>query len=432
MHRRNFLASAAVLLAAPKSTLADDRQKTLLAGAFSQQILPTRYAGPTAVLGFNGAIPGPELRVQQGEMLSVRLENGLDQGTAVHWHGVRLDNAMDGVPSMTQPLVEAGASFDYRFRLPDAGTYWYHSHYVSNEQVARGLIGPLIVEEAQAPDVDHDLPVVLTDWKLDPEGQLTDDFGNTHDVAHAGRMGNFAKAFLPQVDLRQGERVRLRLINAAANRIFPVILKGLDGKVVALDGMPLAAPRTVEIPVLAPAQRMDLIADVTGPVVLEMDHPNGPYPLGEIAVSGTAERRAGAIHALPPNDIPTPATPVRTLTLAMKGGAMGGAHGGGNIWSFNDISDMPSQPFGRFGRGETVRISLVNETRWPHGIHLHGHHFFELGPDGTPGDFRDTTLINPRETRDILCHFDNPGKWMLHCHMLSHQTGGMKTWVEVA
>jgi FtsP/CotA-like multicopper oxidase with cupredoxin domain len=432
MHRRNFLASAAVLLAAPKSTLADDRQKTLLAGAFSQQILPTRYAGPTAVLGFNGAIPGPELRVQQGETLSVRLENGLDQGTAVHWHGVRLDNAMDGVPSMTQPLVEAGASFDYHFRLPDAGTYWYHSHYVSNEQVARGLIGPLIVEEAQAPDVDHDLPVVLTDWKLDPEGQLTDDFGNTHDVAHAGRMGNFAKAFLPQVGLRQGERVRLRLINAAANRIFPVILKGLDGKVVALDGMPLAAPRTVEIPVLAPAQRMDLIADVTGPVVLEMDHPNGPYPLGEIAVSGTAERRAGAIHALPPNDVPTPATPVRTLTLAMKGGAMGGAHGGGNIWSFNDISDMPSQPFGRFGRGETVRISLVNETRWPHGIHLHGHHFFELGVDGTPGDFRDTTLINPRETRDILCHFDNPGNWMLHCHMLSHQTGGMKTWVEVA
>ena len=111
---------------------------------------------------------------------------------------------------------------------------------------------------------------------------------------------------------------------------------------------------------------------------------------------------------------------------------MGRGHGGEGIWAFNDMSGMQEAPFARFSRGETARISLVNDTRWPHGIHLHGHHFHELDETGALGDFRDTTLVNPGESRDILCVFDNPGKWMLHCHMLSHQASGMMSWVEVA
>ncbi len=432
MQRRDFLLTASSAMCLPRIALSQGAPVTLRAEALTQQILPTQYAGHTSVLGFNGSVPGPELRLQAGERLNVRLQNGLDTGTAVHWHGVRLRNEMDGVPDLTQRLVPAGEAFDYSFVPRDAGTYWYHSHYVSHEQVARGMMGALIVEEATPPDVDHDIPVILSDWRLTEDGQLSEDFGNRHDIAHAGRLGNFAKAFLPPVGLQVGQRVRLRLINAATDRIFPVILKGLEGKVVALDGMPLAAPVPIEQPMLAPAQRLDLVADVTGPVALEMDHRMGPYPLGDIPVSGFVPPRDAPIPTLPVNALSKPGTPARHLTLAMMGGAMGGAHDGANIWSFNHVSDMPAEPFARFERNETVRITLRNDSRFPHGIHLHGHHFHEIRPDGSLGDFRDTTLVHGGNSRDILCVFDNPGRWMLHCHMLTHQFGGMKTWVEVA
>ena len=116
----------------------------------------------------------------------------------------------------------------------------------------------------------------------------------------------------------------------------------------------------------------------------------------------------------------------------MMGGAMGGRPGGANVWSFNDVSDLQQDPFAAIERGETVRITLVNDTAFPHGIHLHGHHFYEVAPDGSLGDRRDTTLVVAGESRDVLCVFDNPGRWLIHCHMLSHSIGGMRTWVEVA
>ncbi len=93
---------------------------------------------------------------------------------------------------------------------------------------------------------------------------------------------------------------------------------------------------------------------------------------------------------------------------------------------------MPDAPWQRFARGETARITMRNDTAFPHGIHLHGHHFHELGADGSLGHYRDTTLVDPRKSRDVLCVFDNPGKWLIHCHTLGHQASGMKTWVEVA
>lgn len=260
---------------------------------------------------------------------------------------------------------------------------------------------------------------------------MTNDFATMHDVAHAGRMGNFARAFLPDVSLRKGQRIRLRMINAATDRVFPLTLTGLKGKVVALDGMPLSSPRAFDTIELAPAQRADVIADVEDTLEIAVATRAGRYLLGQLAIDGEVEPRASAIPTLPSNDVPHLGNATQDLVLTMQGGAMGGRHGGDNIWAFNNLSDLQLAPFGRFERGETARIRFVNETSFPHGIHLHGHHFFEVQDDGSHGDLRDTTLVQAGETRDIVCVFDNPGKWMLHCHMLSHQAGGMKTWVEV-
>jgi FtsP/CotA-like multicopper oxidase with cupredoxin domain len=139
---------------------------------------------------------------------------------------------------------------------------------------------------------------------------------------------------------------------------------------------------------------------------------------------------------LPANRTATPdlSDPVR-LTLTMEGGAMSQRMRQGlmseGIWAFNGQSGMTDTPLHRFERGQTAVIRMVNDTRFPHGIHLHGHHFHELDPDGALGALRDTSLINPGQSQDIACVFDNPGKWLMHCHMLGHQAAGMKTWVEV-
>ncbi len=118
------------------------------------------------MLGFNGSLPCPEIRVRQNDVLSARLENTLDQGTMTHLHGIRLPNAMDGVNVLTQNAIVPGGHFDYRFEVPDAGTFWYHSHYLSLEQVSRGMFLPLIVEEANPPDVDQDITLQLLESSL--------------------------------------------------------------------------------------------------------------------------------------------------------------------------------------------------------------------------------------------------------------------------
>ncbi|MEM7752850.1 MAG: multicopper oxidase domain-containing protein, partial [Pseudomonadota bacterium] len=120
------------------------------------------------------------------------------------------------------------------------------------------------------------------------------------------------------------------------------------------------------------------------------------------------------------------------FTLRMEGGAMGGCHAGDDIWAFNGVSELKDTPFATFKRGETAIIDLINDTSFAHGIHLHGHHFHELGEDGSLNDFRDTYVVKRSASGTIGVVFDNPGKWLLHCHMLGHQASGMKTWVEVA
>lgn len=242
MNRRHFLASASAIALLPVPTFAGQENLLLRAEAVVQQVLP-QGDGATAMLGFNGSMPGPEMRLRRGARALIDVENGLGEGTAVHWHGIRLENQMDGVPVLTQDLIEPGDTKTYSFVPPDAGTYWYHSHYIADEQVARGMMGPLIVEDDLPPDVDHDITVLLSDWLMQEDGSLVDNYGDMHSVAHGGHMGNFARGFLSHAQVMIGDRVRLRVINAATNRIFPTQVSGVIGAIVAFDGMALAEPR---------------------------------------------------------------------------------------------------------------------------------------------------------------------------------------------
>src|SRR5262245_21373854 len=149
MDRRAFLASGAALAFAPGASSSTET-KTLRAAPARQKLIG-RQGPDTAVWAYNGSVPGPELRFRQGDRLRVVVENALAVPSTVHWHGIRLPNAMDGVPHLTQPPIAANGRFVYEFALPDAGTYWYHPHLGNPEQVSRGLYGALIVEEREPP-----------------------------------------------------------------------------------------------------------------------------------------------------------------------------------------------------------------------------------------------------------------------------------------
>jgi FtsP/CotA-like multicopper oxidase with cupredoxin domain len=253
MDRRAFLASGATLAFAPAISLSKTSTRNLRLVSARRSLVGAAHPS-TEVWAYNGMVPGPELRFRQGERLRVEVENALGVSTTVHWHGIRLPNAMDGVPGVTQPPIAAnGGRFTYEFDLPDAGTYWYHPHLGSPEQVARGLYGALVVEEREPPAVDRDLVWVLSDWRLDREARIVSDFVSPMDASHAGRIGNTVtvNGVIPDTfDVRAGECIRLRLINASNARIYGLTFEGHAPWLVAFDGQPVEPRQLAGTPII--------------------------------------------------------------------------------------------------------------------------------------------------------------------------------------
>lgn len=426
----------------------------LTAAPTSIQLAPSEYAS-TPVWAYNDKTPGPLLRYRQGETLNRLLVNNLPQPTTIHWHGIRLPNGMDGVPNMTQaPVATDGGQFRYVFDLPDAGTYWYHPHAKSEEQLGRGLYGPLIIDEKDQAawqldsGVEDDQVLILDDWRLTQTAALAEPFGNRHDRSHGGRIGNWVTANGVaewRYPVYAGKRFRLRLINTANARIFSLRSEGLRAWIVALDGMPLADPTAVDQILLGPAQRVDLVVDITasaGEAMLISEERDGGYALATFPINeaATAAPPGSKPAPLPTNTVPAISNlaSAKTVDLLMEGGAMGGAASltremidAGMFWTFNGKAHMQIDPLVVAERGESVRIRMNNQTRWPHSMHLHGHHFQRVQPNGL-GPLRDTILMEPGEAFDIAFVADNPGDWMFHCHMLGHQAAGMMTWIKVS
>jgi FtsP/CotA-like multicopper oxidase with cupredoxin domain len=257
------------------------------------------------MMGFNGSVPGPPIRVRRDDKVVIRLENALEDGTILHLHGIRLPNAMDGVNVLTQDAIEPGGSFEYRFDVPDAGTFWYHSHYSSLEQVSQGLFGPLIVEEPYPPDVDQDVTIVLFDALSDGEGDFDREYYRSH-YRTAGRIGDVLRAFGSSSSVLVGQRLRFRFINVSVDRVFRIHVQGVEGAVVALDGMPLAHLHPLEDIKLAPGQRSDVIGDVLDDVLISEVADRTPVALKTLAATGTVTRRSSEIQPLPPNNLPAP------------------------------------------------------------------------------------------------------------------------------
>ncbi len=460
--RRAFLAGAlgsVALLAAVRwpALAADGAGEFALETAPAEAQIAPSPEPATRIWAFNGALPGPELRVRQGERLRVTVTNTLDEPTTVHWHGIRLPNAMDGVPYLTQAPIPSGGQFVYEFDAVDAGTFWYHPHFRSAEQVGRGLYGPLIIEEREPPRVDRDITWVLDDWRLTRDAQISEDFGQFHDITHAGRIGNMVtiNGAIPETfKVRRGERIRLRLINAANGRNFALDLGAHSPVIVALDGMPVA-PHVPDdgLVTLGPAMRADLLIDMMEPAgsrttVIDRFYQGRDYRLIDFVYDDAALRDdpPGWPLELPANPLPEPDIANATRhEITFGGGMMSGMRGAqvngkwtdmremmraGLAWAINGVAahGHVMEPMATLARGTTHILNMRNDSAFPHPIHLHGHHFRVLSLGGEPvrhKPWRDTVLMAPEDRVDAAFVADNPGDRMFHCHIPEHMEAGM-------
>jgi FtsP/CotA-like multicopper oxidase with cupredoxin domain len=450
MERRDFLLGSAVLALAPSLGFSEARK--LRVSAAQQKLVGPEHPA-TEVWTYGGAVPGPELRFKQGERLKLEVENALGVDTTVHWHGIRLPHAMDGVPGLTQaPIRARGGKFVYEFDLPDAGTYWYHPHLGEGEQLGRGLFGALVVEEREPPPVDRELVWMLSDWRLDREARIRPDFGNAMDASHAGRIGNTVtlNGVIPEFfPVRAGERVRLRLVNASSARIYALNFEGHEPWVIALDGHAVA-PHWFQRVVLGPGMRADVILDCSASPgsrhrVVDDFYRGRAYQLLEIRYSGEKALREHFEPAprLAANPVKEPVAAAERHRIVLGGGAMGALPSQrdykGVFWTVNGKplrhEHHGHAPLLSLKLGQSYLIELVNETAWHHPVHLHGHVFRVLAKNGKevlPRQWADTVLLDPQSRAEIALVADNPGDWMLHCHVLDHQATGMMGLVRVA
>lgn len=467
--RRSLLKAlvAAPLVGACTVRKPEPAQVTLRARVARQRLISDAYP-ETEVWAYDGIVPGTQLRFRQGETLRVVLENQLPAATTIHWHGVRVPNAMDGVPHVTQPPVAPGERFVYEFALPDAGTYWYHPHEQSQEQVARGLYGVLIVEEREPPRADREVVWVLSDWRLAPDASHREDFDSLFDLTHAGRIGNTVTIngrFTAKdgvLKVRSGERIRLRLVNTAVARVFRLHFERHAPRIIALDGQPVAPHATHGGVVLGPGMRVDLMLDFphapgTRAEVTDDFYPRMAGRLMEIVYDYGRVLRARPLDepvALAANPLAEPdVAHAERHEILFQGGAMGSVRDalfqGERVglarlvrehhlaWVVNGVAvkGHTHAPLLELKRGGHYVLDLINETAWHHPIHLHGHVFRIIARNGAPTgrrEWADTVLMAPRERVEIAFVADNSGDWMLHCHVLAHQAGGMSAVLRVA
>ncbi|WP_254431372.1 multicopper oxidase family protein [Agromyces sp. Marseille-P2726] len=382
---------------------------------------PIDVPGGRRVDGYtlNGTSPGPEIRARQGELVEVTLVNeSVAAGATLHWHGIDVPNAADGVAGITQDAVPVGGRHVYRFVAQDAGTYWYHSHQVSHEQVLRGLLGAIVIDPAVPSTDAADLDVTA----------LLHVYGGQHTLN--GRVAD------ERVTADPGSTVRVRVINsdqgtAAVWSTAPYRVVATDGDDVSeptdVDGQRLLIPAggRADVAVRAPADGSAVRLHVGGARSIVIGGPEASDPPAARQPSETIDLFAYGSPAPLGFD---PSSPDRSYeyVIARRFGIIDGRPG--NFWTINGRM-FPDVPMFEVREGEVVVMHLRNDSGDVHPMHLHGHHVVVLSRDGVAASgspwIVDSLDVHPGERYDIAFVADNPGIWSDHCHTLPHAVDGL-------
>jgi multicopper oxidase len=437
---------------------------------FNAAVTPVTLGGdkPFKAWTYNGQVPGPPIRVKEGETLRVILENHLPEETTIHWHGLPVPNRMDGVPYVTQKPVKPGETFVYEFKATPPGTYMYHSHF--SYQLDRGLYGSLIVEpKREERAYDKEFVLVLEDWAtIDGGGPEASKLGRIRPqmgMMGGGMMrrgsrggplqeplydvytlnGRVFKASSP-FKVKKGDRVRLRVINPSSSTFYTLRIAGHSLTITHTDGRPVL-PLKVDALTIGMGERYDLELEANNPgrwliYNLEDGGPTGGWQFGTLVYEGITSKslngdsRQGLnlsdyslLEGVDERLVKPVVGPVdRVFQMTLSGGMMGSPY-----WTINGRVYPNSEDF-LIRPGEKVRFEYFNMSMMAHPMHLHGHFFEVLGSGRMTGvRIKKDTLIIPAGRGSGAFEFiaDNPGVWFHHCHNLYHMEAGMASLVKI-
>jgi suppressor of ftsI len=484
--------SAGVAKPSADARLADGDTLSLTA-AFVRRTIAGK---PLVLYAFNGEAPGPLIRVRQGSTFYVRFHNEIDRPATIHWHGVRLANAYDGSPQMTQPPVAPGGTFVYTVHCPDAGIFWYHDHVREDIGQPLGLYGNVIVEPDRptAATGGRQAVLILSDLLIDGDTLLP--YGRA--APNFSLMGRFGNVLLINGESRYqgvaapGEVVRFLVTNAASARTFNLRFGDAPMKLIASDQSAYEREVLISSIVIAPGERyvVDVRFDRAGTVpvlneVQTVDHFLGEIysnsdTLGHVTVSGPPDASPASAFAALHDDSAITRDIARfrplfdkapdeevVLTTAIQGlpipvmqmmaidtlyrppvewtdgmSDMNWLATGNEVgWIIRDVRTGAENMHiaWHFRVGDIVKIRVYNDPRsfhpMDHPLHLHGQRFLVVERDGRPNPFlvwKDTAIIPVGSTVDLLVDVSNPGTWMLHCHIAEHVESGMMAPIAVS
>jgi len=418
---------------------------------------------------YGDTVPGPLIRANVGDELAVTVKNRLGHSTSVHWHGIALRNDMDGA-APASPDIQPRTDFVYRFSVPHPGTYWAHPH--TGLDLDTGLYLPIVVDDPAEPGAfDAEWIVVLDDW--------TDGIGSTPQQIYDGLRGSSMNGMpgmggMPHMGempgmggagsrgllggdagdvnypyylvngripaapttfiAKLGQRVRIRIINAGSDTAFRVAVAGHPVIVTHTDGFPVE-PTEVDAVLVGMGERYDvtitagdgvfpLVAaaegkDAVARALLKTGAGTAPEPAYQPPEFAGRVATVDSLTATPEVDLGS-AKPDTALTAELSGGMMA------YDWTINGRPFADAEPL-TVQQGQRVSLTFSNMSMMWHPMHLHGHTFQVVKPDGSPGARKDTVIVRPMQTMTVDFVADNPGEWMLHCHNAYHQEAGMMT-----
>lgn len=461
------------------------------------------------MLAYNGSIPGPLIKVAQGSEITLNFKNDTDVDTALHSHGVRLDNKFDGVVDVTQKAIPVGGTFTYKIKFPDAGVFWYHPHIREDYAQELGLYGNYIVTPQQKDywaEVDREEALFLDDILMEN--------GNVAPFSKAGAdhtlMGRFGNVMLINGDdkyklsVKQGERIRFYITNSANTRVFNFSIPNTRMRLVGADNGKYEKEEWVDSVTVGPSERsvVEVWFDRSGEYQIVNKTPEKTYPMGTIAVAAgpvttsylliprvNQDFIASLAFLRPLFNNPADKTLNMTLSMMPARNASQSDTGGGNMMRQNQNTGgehsmhgsqmMPNQemPFNdgtiqkieweddmgqmnamsntkmitwklvdqetqkanmdikwQFKRGDKIKLKLINDPKaqhpMQHPIHIHGQKFLVLSTNGVPNQnlvWKDTVLVQTGDTVELLVELENPGDWLIHCHIPEHMEAGMMT-----
>jgi FtsP/CotA-like multicopper oxidase with cupredoxin domain len=458
MNRRTFLASAGMAIAAHSlSTLVPSQAKqanTSPGGKADHQlrIEPcTLEIGPgvsVKTIAYNGQVPGPLLRLREGQPVAIDVTNAASDPDIVHWHGLAIDSLNDGAMEEGSPMIAAGQTHRYSFTPRPAGTRWYHTHASAYGNLSigtySGQFGFLLVEGTDQPaHYDQEINLAIHHWEpsfvpmvqsmRDQSANMPLTTGSDVGYKYATINSHMLGSGEP-VRVKQGQRVLMRLLNASATENVVLALPGHRFNIVAMDGNPVPNPTSVEVLSLAVAERVDAVVEMNSPGVWILGSTLDKARQMGLGIVVEYAGQSGAPVWKDPASEPWDYTrfaksteapaPDETFVLTFRD--IGQQHGSQfDTWTVNNKSWPEIEPL-IVHADKRYRLVFRNGSGDQHPLHLHRHTFevTQIGDKHLSGLLKDVINVMPLDTVEVDFVANNPGDTLWHCHQQLHMDYG--------